>query len=942
MSTIVITNNQNLLFGIAQTITADDPYKDLSIADRLKNSLKGFSDIQVSLASDYQSGGFLNFGFVDGQTYRVTLDNYDVFYRGSISQFGSQISQIFVGSTNGVDYLLLEGQINYSGMPFFTSMANGSKLNVIEVGAGSFGSQSSISTAVVMVNLDGSYSSGALSGSINQISSGLFTKNSTSYAYFDKLNGGDIKFSVSNIGTVSAQTSVTGTKFTDLSISIVDYQTYSVIDSVAISNAVIDVTKKSSLALSSDGPDSFVLQGSLPSRVESGAGNDTITGSGFNDSVFGGDGKDSLIGLAGNDYLDGGAGDDTLNGSSGDDLYVVDSAGDVIKGEETYQASANFNPFSSANYSTNILQVKGTTSFTLANDQHIGFLTAGKYITNSAGGYDYLVTNTDSVNIKGNIFDERIDGNAAGNKLEGSGGNDGIDGKAGNDTLDGGDGNDWLDGGLGNDLLLGGAGDDTLWVDYGDFNIATSSYGPAGKDTLIGGAGNDKAYFALSESDYFVSKTDTTIMLTRKLDSTSVTTIDRTQANGVELISFQGGPTINVSDLISGAATSGNDNLFQRTSLSTTTPLTIDGLAGNDTITGTGFSDSLAGGEGKDSLVGLDGNDYLDGGAGDDTLNGGAGNDTVAAGDGSDLIIGGDGAGDDNYDGGIGRDTIKYTSSLDGITVNLADGTATSSASGDAAGIGTDVLTSIENVIAGYHDDSITGNADKNTILGDAGNDTLSGGEGRDYLNGGEGNDYLDGGAGVDLMIGGEGDDIYVVDTLRDVIIDQSGWDTIKSENLTEINLQRYRGIEAAEYTGTGAVTLIGSQSNNSLIGGTGADTLSGKFGNDILTGGDSADSFVFNAKLDAQFNFDQITDFSTGVDKLVLDKTIFTRFTTSVQDSNLVIDMDAQDSDDYLVYDSNTQTLYYDADGSAFGAKVAFAQVVGINSLSSADFSVI
>jgi Ca2+-binding RTX toxin-like protein len=191
-------------------------------------------------------------------------------------------------------------------------------------------------------------------------------------------------------------------------------------------------------------------------------------------------------------------------------------------------------------------------------------------------------------------------------------------------------------------------------------------------------------------------------------------------------------------------------------------------------------------------------------------------------------------------------------------------------------------------------------------------------------------------------MIGGAGDDIYVVDTLRDVIIDQSGWDTIKFQNLNEINLQRYRGIEAAEYTGTGAVTLIGSHSNNSLIGSVGSDTLTGKFGNDTLSGGDSADSFVFNAKLDAQFNFDQITDFSTGIDKLVLDKTIFTRFTNSIQDSNLVIGMDAQDSDDYLIYDSNTQTLYYDADGSALGTKVAFVQVVGINSLSSADFSVI
>ncbi len=252
-------------------------------------------------------------------------------------------------------------------------------------------------------------------------------------------------------------------------------------------------------------------------------------------------------------------------------------------------------------------------------------------------------------------------------------------------------------------------------------------------------------------------------------------------------------------------------------------------------------------------------------------------------------------------------------------------------------------LSDSKNFILNVKQDiQLLGGVGKDKLIGEAGNDTLSGAEGRDYLNGGEGNDYLDGGSGIDILIGGTGDDIYVVDTLRDVIIDQAGWDTIKSENLNEINLHRYRGIEAAEYTGTGAVTLIGSHSNNLLIGSSGSDNLTGKFGNDTLTGGDSADKFIFNAKLDANFNFDQITDFSTGIDKLVLDETIFTRLTNSVQDSNLVIGMDAQDSDDYLIYDSTTQTLYYDSDGSAFGAKVAFVQVVGINSLNSADFSVI
>ena len=84
------------------------------------------------------------------------------------------------------------------------------------------------------------------------------------------------------------------------------------------------------------------------------------------------------------------------------------------------------------------------------------------------------------------------------------------------------------------------------------------------------------------------------------------------------------------------------------------------------------------------------------------------------------------------------------------------------------------------------------------------------------------------------------------------------------------------------------------------------------------------------------------VPKFSTGSDKLILDKTIFTRFTSAVQSSNLVIGTDAKDGDGYLIYDSNTQTLYYDANGNAAGAKVAFAQLVGVNSLSSSDFSLI
>ncbi len=63
---------------------------------------------------------------------------------------------------------------------------------------------------------------------------------------------------------------------------------------------------------------------------------------------------------------------------------------------------------------------------------------------------------------------------------------------------------------------------------------------------------------------------------------------------------------------------------------------TIDGGAGNDSITGSSASDKLIGGIGNDSLSGGAGNDILVGGAGNDTLTGGAGHDVFrwALGDG--------------------------------------------------------------------------------------------------------------------------------------------------------------------------------------------------------------------------------------------------------------------------------------------------------------------
>jgi Ca2+-binding RTX toxin-like protein len=144
-------------------------------------------------------------------------------------------------------------------------------------------------------------------------------------------------------------------------------------------------------------------------------------------------------------------------------------------------------------------------------------------------------------------------------------------------------------------------------------------------------------------------------------------------------------------------------------------------------ITDQGFE--LMGNDMDNYMQGGGGNDSISSGAGDDTLVGGSGNDTVAGGVGNDLIVGGNGAGDDVYFGGGGIDTVKYTSANAGITVNLSAAlNQAKSTQANLAGIGLDQLSGIENIIASYHDDMLTGNSVNNVFFGLTGNDLIDGG----------------------------------------------------------------------------------------------------------------------------------------------------------------------------------------------------------------------
>jgi Ca2+-binding RTX toxin-like protein len=144
-----------------------------------------------------------------------------------------------------------------------------------------------------------------------------------------------------------------------------------------------------------------------------------------------------------------------------------------------------------------------------------------------------------------------------------------------------------------------------------------------------------------------------------------------------------------------------------------------------------------------------DGDDLLVGNAADNRLWGGRGDDVIEGGAGADVI-----------EGGQGIDTAGWSTATQGITVDLAAGTASDG----------DTLSGIENLVGSDHDDTLTGNDGANLLVGGAGGDTLDGGAG---------DDTLAGGAGDDVIQGGDGDDMIEVGTGADTVDGGDGWDTL-------------------------------------------------------------------------------------------------------------------------------------------------------------------
>ena len=317
----------------------------------------------------------------------------------------------------------------------------------------------------------------------------------------------------------------------------------------------------------------------------------------------------------------------------------------------------------------------------------------------------------------------------------------------------------------------------------------------------------------------------------------------------------------------------------------------LDLREGNDVVVTRGRLDGVvAMGAGDDSytdrgLAGLN-DDHVSGDAGNDSLNGGSGNDT---------LLGGDGA--DSLNGGLGHDSLEGN---DGDDLLLSGG-------GDDTlwgGAGNDRL-----------DDALTGSRAGSLLAhGGDGADTLGGGRGADTRHGDAGDDLLNGDAGADWLDGGAG---------NDVVLAGEGNDTVQSSGDGDDRIQGGGGADSL-IAGSGDDTLLGEGGYDVISGGGGADRITGGLAYDTLSGGAGADTFVIESLRERG---DTITDFTATEDRIELSalafgySSAFSGLQVSAEDCVMGVALDASD---HFIYRSETNTLYFDADGNGRGRAVA------------------
>jgi Ca2+-binding RTX toxin-like protein len=369
-------------------------------------------------------------------------------------------------------------------------------------------------------------------------------------------------------------------------------------------------------------------------------------------------------------------------------------------------------------------------------------------------------------------------------------------------------------------------------------------------NTLVvkGNAASDKLALRLKKGD------PNTLLIDVGANGSADFTADRSTFGAIHVKAGGGDDLVRIDDS-NGAFTA-------------TTPTTIDGAGGRDTLLGGAGKETLNGGRGADTVDGNGGNDEVDLGAGNDRF-------IWDPGDGSDVVDGGSGSRDamtfngsgvaerfklspdgthaDFFRsvGGIKMDTeaveqidLSAGGGADSYTVDDLAGTAVRTANADLAKDGAADTVAV-NGSAG--DDTITasGNAAGTTVSGltatlnvisaEAASDALivSGLGGKDTVDatglaanamkltedGGTGDDTLRGGAGADNLLGGDNNDVIDGNQGNDVALmgandDRFIWDPGDGSDTVE----GQDGTDTMTFNGSAVAELFDVSANGSRV----------------------------------------------------------------------------------------------------------------------------
>jgi Ca2+-binding RTX toxin-like protein len=303
----------------------------------------------------------------------------------------------------------------------------------------------------------------------------------------------------------------------------------------------------------------------------SGSGNaDTLNFSGATltniTRIDGGAGNDTISGVSVAMTYAGGAGDDTITGGAGADFFQFSGTGD------------GFDAITGGNGTDTIRAMAAGTVIGLRSITTVEAITANGFANVSISGS----SGADTLNFNGVTLTNitRIDGGAGNDSITGSSGNDVISGGAGNDTLSGGTGTDTVDysygtvaqainlslataqtisagdvdtlsafenatGGSGNDTIIGTTGNNVLDGGAGNDRIT----GGIGNDTIIGGTGTDTLVLAGDQSTYTISTVNGVVTITDNQKNKDGNDGTDTLV-GIEFVEFKGGTTMGVTSPI--------------------------------------------------------------------------------------------------------------------------------------------------------------------------------------------------------------------------------------------------------------------------------------------------------------------------------------------------------------------------------------------------------